>query len=713
MKNNYLRTLALLFSVLSVQFISAQCYTTYYPTVYTGCQGTAYSPFTGVNVTLDTSTTYYDTIPRIGQCDSVIAQQVVVTPIIYTSVYDTICSTQYPYHWNGFTLNGPGIQGDTLPAVSTCDSIVTLHLASRAVSGYDTFALTACILGGGAGYNFYGTNERRSGTYYHIGGPVSSVTCVDSVIVLNLTVFRGGGGPPTAVSACGSSYNFYGTILTANGTYNDTLKNINGCDSAIVSITLTLNAPYYLPPAINGTACNGGSFVFRGISYPGPAGGPRVTYYDTIVVSGGCDTIYTINVRNGFPPAPILITDSFCAGSVYTYRTSTFTTAGRDTVTLPSSNGCDTTVYLTLTYKTAPGYTWVDSFCDGSSYSYRGNTYTDSGWHYFTEPTSAGCDSIIRVYLSYKSAPTINIVDSFCQGTSYSYRGTSYTTAGVHAITIAAPSGCDTVINLNLSYTVPPAAAIAATICQGTWYVYNGVDSFNTRGPHSFTVTHPGVCDSTINLTLTITPAPRLTVRDSFCQGTTYYYENDSFTTAGTHTVLLPASVGCDTILTLILTYRVGPPTPVITQTANVLVVNPLVTNIQWYLNDTAIAGATSQTYITKQSGVYYVITQAAGACQGRSATDTVIEAGITELTGSDMFRIYPNPSKGRFTVETTQNLTNAEITIYDVVGRIVYQKQMSGNKESINMGPDAGGTYYLVIKSREYTGYRHFVITQ
>ena len=700
----------MIFSVLSVQFISAQCSTLYYPSVYTGCQGSAYSPFTGVNVTLDTSTIYYDTIPRSGQCDSVIAQQVIVSPIKYTSVFDTICANQFPYRWNGFTLNAPGTKADTLFSAALCDSIVTLHLASRAVSGYDTFTISACTLG--TPYNFYGTNERRTGTYYHTGGAVPG-SCVDSVIALNLTVFRAGGGPPTAVSACGTSYNFFGTILTANGTYADTLKNVNNCDSAVVSITLTLNAPYSLPPAINGTTCGAGSFIWRGISYPGPAGGPRVTYYDTIAGSGGCDTIYTINVRTGNPPAPIFITDSFCAGSVYTYRTYTFTTAGRDSVTLPASNGCDTTVYLTLSFKVAPGYVWIDSFCQGSTYSYRGNTYTDSGWHYFTRPSSAGCDSLIRVYLGYRSAPTITIVDSFCQGTSYSYRGNNYTTAGVHAITIAAPSGCDTVININLSYTVPPTAAIAATICQGTWYVYNGVDSFNTRGPHSFTVTHPGVCDSTINLNLTITPAPRLTVQDSFCQGTTYYYESDSFTTPGTHTVLLPASVGCDTILTLILTYRLGPPVPVITQTSDTLTVNPLATNIQWYLNDTAIAGATAQTYTAMQSGVYYVITQATGACAGRSANDTVIQSGITELTGSDMFTIYPNPSKGRFTVETTRSLNNTEITIYDVVGRIVYQKQMSGSKESIDMGHDAGGTYYLVMKSQEYTGYRHFVITQ
>jgi len=714
MKNSYLRTLFLIISVLSVQFISAQCFTTPTNLSGTNCQGTTYTG-NGFNVLTDSAGlhTYYDTIPvTTGPstgCDSVVILQLNVTAIAYTDLYDTICSSQFPYTWNGFVFNGPGTKNDTLSiSGTTCDSIILRHLASRAVTGYDTFPLTVCATGNG--YNFYGTNERRTGVYYHTGGPVPG-GCVDSVVALHLTLFNGGGGPPTAVTVCASSYDFYGTTLTTNGTYSDTVKNISNCDSAVINITLTLNSQYYRPATINGTSCGGTPFVWRGISYPGGGGGPGVNYYDTILATSGCDTIYTINVRNGFSPT-VTVRDSFCAGSTYTYRTYSFTTAGRDTVTLPASTGCDTTVHLTLTYRVAPFSLLVDSFCDGASYTYRGHTYTDSGLHFFTVPSSASCDSIIEVYLSYKSAPVINIVDSFCQGTSYSYRGNTYTTAGVHAITVAAPSGCDTVINVHLSYTVRPTATITAMICQGTWYFYDGVDSFNTNGLHTFTVTHPGQCDSTIRLTLTVTALPRLFVRDSFCQGTTYYYKGDSFTTSGTHAFNIPASAGCDTAVTLNLTYKVPDTIPVITTAANVLTVNPLVPTIQWYLNDTAITGATSQTYVASQSGVYYVITQATGACPGISANDTVTGVGIAEVSGSDMFTIYPNPSRGKFTVETLR-YSGTEITIYDVVGRIVYQKQMAGSKESIDMGADAGGTYYLVMRNQQFTGYKHFVITQ
>ncbi len=623
------------------------------------------------------------------------------------------------YIFYGQTLTAPGQYGDTLfYGTNFCDSVILLHLAVRQ-SQNDTFRITTtyCMTGGGGGgprgYNFYGQNLTTSGIYVHTAALPSGSSCADSVVILNLTVGNaGGGGRPANVSACGASYTFYGQTLTANGTYSDTLISSSGCDS-IITIRLTLNSQYYQPAPINGTLCPGGSYVWRGITYtqPSPGGGfGGGGYKDTVIAAGGCDTIFTLILRQGFAAPTINIRDSFCAGASYSYRTSTYTTSGIDTVYLPSTAGCDTTVILNLSYKSAPTFVLVDSFCQGSTYSYRGHSFTTSGSHFFTEPATSGCDSIIQVNLSYKSAPTINIVDSFCHGTSYTYRGNVYTTSGVHAITIAAPSGCDTVINLNLSYTTPPSRTMIDTICQGTSFIY-GVDTFTTRGFHQFTVTNPGVCDSLLTLNLTVIRAPRLNVRDSFCAGAVYYYGVDSFTTAGTHTVLLPAPVGCDTVVTLFLSYKVGPPTPTISSSGNILIVNPAATTYQWYLNGSAISGATSQTYVVTQSGVYKVTTQSAGACAGISANDTIRNVGITNV-GSDLFTIYPNPNNGRFTIETTQ-FSGTELIIYDVLGRVIYQKQLMTEKESIDLSTAINGTYHLVLKNQQFTRYAHFVIAQ
>jgi len=739
MKSQYLKILAMVFAVLASEFISAQCNV---PITYlsdNNCQGNTYTNY-GFNLVTNTSglVNYYDTIlvtagPSAG-CDSIVALQLTVYPILYTNIYDTICQGG-SFLFNGTTYTTAGIYGDTLFYGSNfCDSVILLNLAIRP-SHNDTFRISATSCGGGGtfgggGYNFYGTNERTSGIYVHIGGAVpGGGTCADSVVILTLTVGApvvtigrapgGGGGPggtPDTVRTCSSNYDFYGRTLTTDGNYADTVVSSIGCDSIIAYITLELNSGYN-SALVNGTSCAGAPFVWRGISYPGPTGGGgggggTVSYYDTIIVSGGCDTIYTITVARGMAPRPVNVVDSFCAGSSFTYGGSTFITAGTDTVYVPAPTGCDSTIILHLFYKAAPTYLWVDSFCEGSSYTYRGHTYIDSGAHYFTVPApGGGCDSIIEVFLGYKSAPTINLVDSFCQGMSYTYRGVTYTTAGVHAITITAPTGCDSVINLNLSYTTPPGRTIVDTICQGTSFIY-GTDTFTTRGVHTFLVTNSGMCDSLITLDLTLTPEPRAFIRDSFCAGTTYYYGSDSFTAAGTYTILVPASIGCDTNLTLFLTNKVGPATPVITATGTTLIVNPAAASYQWYLNGTAIPGATAQVYVVTQSGVYSVITQGTGSCAGISANYTVTGVGISNVSGSDMFKLYPNPNNGKFTIESAQ-FAGTDITIYDVLGRVVYQKQLLSATESIDMSNTLNGTYYLVMKNQQFTRYAHFVIAQ
>ena len=782
MKNKYLSIFALFLSLLTSHLTMAQCNSSTTYLQATTCEGV---PYYFYNDTLTQAGTYNDTIVLTGGCDSIISLQLFVIPTIYTNLYDTMCAGS-TYSFFIQTLTTAGVYTNTLYANNTgCDSVIVLNLAVRP-SQNDTIRVsgTYCTTTGGGGprgYNFFGTYYTASGTYVHHGGAVPSAgACADSVVILTLkvgpavvTIGRnpnagggggGFGGTPDTIRTCSSSYNFYGRTLTTSGNYADTVVSSIGCDSIHAYITLILNSGY-TSGSVNGTSCNGAPFIWRGNSYPAPGGGGAgggrpVTYYDTIAVSGGCDTIYTITVFQGTAPRPVRRVDSFCAGSTYTYGTYTFTTSGIDTLTIPSNTGgCDSTIYLTLNYKAAPTFTLVDSFCQGSSYTYRGHTYTTSGLHSFTVAAPTGCDSIIRVNLSYKTAPTIAITDSFCHGTSYTYRGNTYTTSGLHSITYPAPSGCDTVVNLTLSYTTPPSRTIYDTICQGSSYIY-GVDTFTTRGRHTFTVSTAGSCDSTIVLNLTINRAPNLFVRDSFCLGAVYTFRSNTYTASGTYNVTLPATSGCDTNATLILTYKVAPRlnvvdsfcqgdtytfrghtfttagrdtvyltaasgcdtvailtlsyrtagSAVISQSGNILIVNPAAATYQWSLNGTPISGATSQTYVATQSGVYTVATTSNTSCPAISAGFTVTGVGINEVSSSGIFKLYPNPSNGKFTIESS-DFSGAEITIYDVLGRAVYQKQLLSSTESIDMSSVTNGTYYLVLKGQQTTRYAHFVI--
>ena len=746
MKNNYMRILTLFLLVLSAQYISAQCTSSTTYLQQTTCEG---QPVIFNGVSLDTAGTYNDTIVLAGGCDSVISLQLFVIPILRTEFFDTICAGG-SVTFNSQTLTASGTYGDTLYyGANFCDSVVLLHLYVRPGAGTVNVTRTAsaCVTRGGpgggntGGYNFYGTILTRSGTYRDTVTS-STAVCTDTIITLNLTVYNA--PRPTTInqSQCSGTYTFNGVVLSTSGTYVDTLTSVYGCDS-IVTLNLSIGA--VAGPTVNGTACPGSYFTFRGNNYApgagGGAGGGGATYYDTIVTGTGCDSIYTIRVTTTpGAPRPVTIAASICSGQSYTFYGRTLTAAGTYYDTVPSNTGgCDTIVTLNLSigsYFSGPTINGVA--CTGSAgYVWRGVTYPGpAGFgggrpvvYYDTVPAVSGCDTIFTISVSSAGfvRPTF-VTASICAGGSYTFGNQTLTTAGTYTDTLTSVvTGCDSVITLRLtigSYYQPTATT--ATFCQGTSYVWRGVTytqpspggGFGGGGYKDTVPSTTGGCDTIFTLNLTSTPAPRYTVTDSFCQGTTYYFHGDSFTTSGTDTIYSPSPVAgsCDTVIILRLSYKYNGTVPTIippVSGSNTLSTGTTASGYQWYLNGQAVAGDTTQSILVSQSGVYTVRTTTAGStCPGLlSAGVSVVLAGISDVS-SDMFKIYPNPSTGKFTIETAQ-YAGAEISISDVLGRTVYQKQLSASKETIDMTNATSGTYYLMMKTAQGTSYTHFVIAQ
>ena len=69
---------------------------------------------------------------------------------------------------------------------------------------------------------------------------------------------------------------------------------------------------------------------------------------------------------------------------------------------------------------------------------------------------------------------------------------------------------------------------------------------------------------------------------------------------------------------------------------------------------------------------------------------------GIAELSTHELFNVYPNPTKNNITIETYGSFTKSSITIYDITGRKVMEKELLQNKTGIEISRLASGVYYL-----------------
>jgi hypothetical protein len=86
-----------------------------------------------------------------------------------------------------------------------------------------------------------------------------------------------------------------------------------------------------------------------------------------------------------------------------------------------------------------------------------------------------------------------------------------------------------------------------------------------------------------------------------------------------------------------------------------------------------------------------------------RFTTDIIIHSGINE-TNAGKLKLYPNPNKGQFIVETDNNVVNGTMQIFDLAGRNVYTAVAEGNSMLVNITKLETGMYTVVVSDSSTT---------
>jgi hypothetical protein len=173
---------------------------------------------------------------------------------------------------------------------------------------------------------------------------------------------------------------------------------------------------------------------------------------------------------------------------------------------------------------------------------------------------------------------------------------------------------------------------------------------------------------------------------------------NASYTASGSgsYTVIVTIS-GCSATSTA-TTVTVNPlPTATITQAGNTLNA-PTGFTYQWYLNGSAITGATNQAYTATASGNYYVIVTNSNNCSGQSNT-IGLTVGIKEVLESAI-KLYPNPNRGSFYIDVAEGTGPTMVKVCNLLGVEVATsiQTIVAGKLSIEIINKLPGLYYLQL---------------
>ena len=277
---------------------------------------------------------------------------------------------------------------------------------------------------------------------------------------------------------------------------------------------------------------------------------------------------------------------------------------------------------------------------------------------------------------------TTNVSVTICAGQSYSFDGQTLTTSGAYSATFASVFGCDSTVNLALNIGGLIEQNLQVQICDGETYQHLG-QTLSTSGTYIDTLVASGGCDSVVSLDLTVNAPIISSISETICSYDTYSFNGQILTTAGTYSDTLQSALGCDSVISLLLTVTeidLG-----IMQSGFELTVNESGATYQWLKcpNNEVVTGATEQTQDFEQSGSYRVVVTKLG-CTDTSECQYVTGLGIGAINNPLAVKVYPNPTQNMVTITAKEKIES--VKIIDISGKTVFELNNATNQDKVDL---------------------------
>lgn len=414
-------------------------------------------------------------------------------------------------------------------------------------------------------------------------------TVGDTVFVLHFTKYSEHMDTTTIIPVTGGCYaSWNGKTWESAGFFKDTLTTVQGCDS-IVKIKVTLGTH---DTVVDTTVCG---------SYTAPWGTVYTTSqnFDTTVTDGECTYHNVINLTV-HPEYKDTINVETIAGCYYRWDDTIITDTMVHVRTFQTANGCDSIVRVHITAYTGVQYDAIDTVrCDRFNPSWSTTPITTSGDYVrptytggITPYSTAACQHNDTYHVTI--VPSINLeaeADTVLinAGCSYTWEGNTYTDTNVHFHTfVSVIGGCDSMVGIKISYSGHQYDTTRVDYCGSTYNWKNSnptlplpgtaADYNFTRSTDTTVSVYDSVSGCTNHYTLLLNMYDKRDTVDQYYCGeyysftfqrldSTQVWKNTTarFTTSGMHAVspdgdsliLITAGTNCKTYRTINLDLNV------------------------------------------------------------------------------------------------------------------------------------------------------------
>lgn len=273
-----------------------------------------------------------------------------------------------------------------------------------------------------------------------------------------------------------------------------------------------------------------------------------------------CDSTVLINLRF-LPSSNTLLNPRICEndslvvqGTVYNFSNP----KGKEI--LINSVGCDSTIIIDLQFNKSSVSQYRPSICRKDSIVINNSVYKLGNTQGVEKILNyLGCDSTININLNILPDKTFSLTRTLCITERLNLGGVVFDTSNRSLHTTlpgGASNGCDSIIDIDLSFYPEITNNYSSTLCQGQFITINNTryDQSRPSGTEVFKGSGRNGCDSTVQISLNFNSIIRSNYASSVCTGDsiligkTYYSKNKLI---GADTTL--SSAGCDSITSIVI----------------------------------------------------------------------------------------------------------------------------------------------------------------
>ena len=500
------------------------------PDTVTLCYGETYQWH---DKTYDASGVYIDTLSS-----GVATLHLTILPQVEETIEEaTICSGDtYTWQADGKEYAESGTYSVTLQDINGCDSVVILHLTVNPIATAEEH-VTACD-----SYTWNGETYTQSGEYVYT--TVAANGC-DSIVTLHLTINNSEIGATEYVTICyGESYTWNGQTYSTEGEYSVTLSNALGCDSvATLQLTIMPEAATTIETVVIGS--DELPYIWRGNTYSATGRYTVVEQYTTVACDSAIHELdLTVLTTGNHDEQSVTICET---EAPYTWYGESYSATGKYTYTEKYVGTDIDSIQHILNLTVNPTVYTEEHMTACDSYTWNGQTYTQSGEYVYTTTAANGCDSIVTLHLTINQSEHVEFSMTACD--SYTWNGQTYTQSGDYTYTTVAANGCDSIVTLHLTINKTQYAEVTTTACDS--YVWNG-ETYTQSGEYTYTTTAANGCDSIVTLYLTLYQSELVEFSMTACDS--YEWHGMTYTISGDYTYTTTTDQGCERVEVLHLT---------------------------------------------------------------------------------------------------------------------------------------------------------------